>query len=59
LIHFCLVFAFLALPLEVSTFPPSVTDVSPESGRESSERDSLLFVTEDCGSGADHDSCAC
>jgi hypothetical protein len=39
------VFAFLALISEVFTFPLFVTDISPESEKESLDYDLLLFVS--------------
>ena len=44
---------FLALLLAVFTDTLSVTDVSLESEKESSSHDSLLFISEDCGSRRD------
>lgn len=46
--------ASLVLLLEVSTFTLSMTDLSPESEKESSGHDAFLFVSEDHGSNIDH-----
>lgn len=54
--HFCLVFVFLALLSEVSTFTLSGTAISPESENESSDCDPFLLVSEDCGKGTNHHS---
>lgn len=49
MVPFCLGFVFLALLSEVSTFTLSVTTVSPELGKESSDYDPFLLVSEDRG----------
>lgn len=54
LAHFC-----LALLLEVFTFTPSVTDISPESEEETLGYDLFLFVPEDYGNDIDHHSSVC
>lgn len=51
LLGFC---NFLTLPLAVFTYNLSVTDISLEPEKESSSRDSLLFISENCGSRRDH-----
>lgn len=40
--------------MTIFTFTLSVTDISPESDKESSDDDSFLFLSEDHGSGTNH-----
>ena len=59
MVQICLVFAFLALLMAVFAFTLSVTDISPESEKESRDYDLFLFVSEDHGSEIDCHSSVC